>query len=81
MVNNDPKSVSIDVVGSTSKQHYIGVFKVKVLLSHRQKLQKDEMKRQLLGTNPEGASMDALKTAVIHSKIWAHLAEIGRAHV
>jgi hypothetical protein len=75
MVLNDPKSFSIDVEGSTTKQKYIGIFKVRPLLSHRQKLQKDESKRQLLGTLPETATIDAMKTALIFSKVWAHLIE------
>lgn len=74
-ISNDPKSFSVDVEGSTTKRRYNGVFKVRPLLSHRQKLQKDEMKRQLLGMLPDGASNDAFKTAVIFSTIWAHLVE------
>lgn len=73
MVLNDPKSVAIDVVGSTTKRRYDGIFKIRLLLSHRQKLQKDESKRQLLGTLPDSASVDAMKTAIIYSKCWAHV--------
>lgn len=75
MVLNDPKSFSIDVEGSITKRRYEGVFKVRPLLTHRQKLQRDEMKRQLLGAMPESATNDAFKTAVIFSKIWIHLVE------
>lgn len=75
MVLNDPKSFSIDIEGSTTKQKYTGVFKVRLLLSHRQKLQKDESRRQLLGTFPDQASVDAMKTAIIFSTIWAHMVE------
>lgn len=75
MVLNDPKSFTIDVEGSTTKQKYTGVFKIRPLLSHRQKLQKDESKRQLLGVLPDSASVDAMKTAIIFSKVWAHVLE------
>jgi len=75
MVLNDPKSFSVDVKGESTQQQYSGVFKVRLLLTHRQKLQKDEMKRQLLGVAPENPSQDAFKTAIIFSKIWAHLVE------
>ena len=75
MILNDPKSFTINVKGTTTQQDYNGVFKVRLLLSHRQKLQKDEARRGLLGAQPDQASMDAMKTAVIFSTVWAHLLE------
>lgn len=75
MILNDPKSFTIDVKGTTTEQSYSGLFKMKPILSHREKLRRDELKRQVLGSNPESATEDSVRTAVIFSKIWIHLTE------
>lgn len=75
MVINDPKSFSVDVEGKFTKTKYMGVFKVRPLLSHRDKLRREEIRRQLVGTFSEGASEDAFRIATVFSKIWAHLVE------
>jgi hypothetical protein len=76
MFLNDPKTVAVDVVGELTKRSYAGVFKIKPLLSHRDRLQRDEFKRQLLGSNSESnVSQEALKSALIFSKIWVHTIE------
>ena len=75
MILNDPKSFSVDVEGSMTKNTYKGVFKVRPLLSHRDKLRRDEIKRQLVGGTPDGTGVAALRIAEIFSKIWAHLVE------
>ncbi len=75
MVLNDPKSFSVDVEGKFTKQKYMGVFKVRPLLSHRDKLRREEIRRQLIGTFGENVSEDAYRIASVFSKIWAHLVE------
>ena len=75
MILNDPKSFSVDVEGSMTKNSYKGVFKIRPLLSHRDKLRRDELKRQLIGATPDGTGVAALRTAEIFSKIWVHLTE------
>lgn len=73
MVLNDPKSFTIDVKGSVTNQDYKGLFRVKPLLSHRDRLRMDELKRQLLGSQLDSASPSALQISSIFSKIWVHL--------
>lgn len=75
MILNDPRSFSVEVEGTTTKQKYNGLFKMKPLLSHREKLRRDEIKRQILGALPEGALQASERTAIIFSKIWVHLIE------
>lgn len=72
MILNDPKTFSVDIKGSVTKTNYSGVFKVRPLLSHRDKLRRDEMKRQLIGGFPDSTSVSAMRIAEIFSKIWAH---------
>lgn len=75
MILNDPRSFPVDVEGSVTKTGYKGVFKIRPLLSHRDKLRRDEMKRQLVGAMPDGTGIAAMRTAEIFSKIWAHVVE------
>jgi hypothetical protein len=72
---NDPRSFLVDVVGSSTGRKYNGLFRVKPFLSHRDKLRRDEIKRQLIGSLPDGTSNAASQIAEIFGKIWAHLVE------
>lgn len=75
MILNDPKTFAIDVVGSITQRQYTGLFKIKPLLSHREKLRKDEYRRQLLGANTDFTSQEAAKIAGVFSSIWAHMVD------
>jgi hypothetical protein len=75
MILNDPKTFVVDVEGSITKQRFQGLFKVRPLLSHRDKLRRDELKRSLIGAQPDATSVNAMRISEIFSKIWAHTVE------
>jgi hypothetical protein len=56
-------SFVIDVKGQVTERHYEGVFEVKTRLTTREKLREDEMRRTLLGGNPQFADPEAADTA------------------
>jgi len=60
---------SIDVVGEISGDPYKGTFKVKTRLSHRNHLERDQIRRNLLGANSDSASADAAGTAEIFAQL------------
>lgn len=73
MILNDARSFCIDVVGATGER-YNGVFQAKPLLSHREKLRMDEIRRSLLGQdNGQVANEYAIRIANIFSKIYSHV--------
>src|SRR5277367_6398183 len=45
-------SFSINILGETTGERYVGKFKCKVRLSMRDNITKDNIRRQLIGTNP-----------------------------
>ena len=67
------KNFTIDVKGSVTGEHYKGLFKIKPLLSHKDKLRRDEIRRSLLGERAVDASENAQTMASIFSKIYIHL--------
>lgn len=60
---------SIDVVGDSTGDKFPGDFSAKQRLSHRDQLQKDILKRGLLGENAQFAAGDA----VARAEMFAHL--------
>lgn len=66
---------TIDVKGETTGEVWKGLFKAKVRLSHRDQLKQDEIRRELLGTNPENASPRAKNQAEIFSALAVHILE------
>jgi hypothetical protein len=66
---------TIDVVGDTSGKTFKGLFKTKVRLSHRDQLRMDEVRRDLLGKNPEAAGVRAQNQADVFSLIAVHIIE------
>ncbi len=56
-------SFTIDIKGQVTERHYEGVFEVKTRLTTREKLREDELRRSLLGGNPQFAAPDAADTA------------------
>ncbi len=67
------KSFTVDVKGSVTGETYKGLFKVKPLLSHKDKLRRDEIRRSLLGEKATDASENAQTMASIFSKIYIHV--------
>jgi hypothetical protein len=66
---------SIDVKGEITDKTWKGVFKTKLRLSHLDQLQQDEIRRDLLGKNPESASPRASNSADVFSFVLIHLIE------
>lgn len=75
MSNLNEAKFSIDVTGEVSGQPWKGVFKAKLRLSHRDQLRMDEIRRDLLGKNPETASPRAQNSADVFSFVAIHLLE------
>ncbi len=69
------ESFSIDVVGEITGTKWAGVFKCKTRLSHRDALKRDQVRRGLLGPNPEAASVRAIDVADILSEASVRLVD------
>lgn len=68
-----PVEFTIDVNGETTNEHYMGLFKIRPRLTHRELLAQDQVRRDLLGPKGEEASAQAVGSAMIFAKIWAHM--------
>jgi hypothetical protein len=56
-MDNDVSAIfDINIIGDESGNPYTGSFKVRTLLTRRQRAAADEIRRDFIGTNPEGAS-------------------------
>jgi hypothetical protein len=64
---------SIDVVGDASGEQFKGKFKCRTRLSYRLDLQRDQRRRELLGTNLEHVSPEALAQAAMLAELGARL--------
>ena len=73
-MSNEAK-FTVDVTGETTGKPFKGIFKTKLRLSHRDQLRQDEIRRELLGKNPETASPRAQNAAEVFSFVLAHLIE------
>lgn len=71
--SNDTVQFSISVTGEATGEKWTGAFKCKTRLSHRDQLRLDQVRRDLLGPNPDGASPRAQNQAEVFSFIVAHL--------
>jgi hypothetical protein len=60
---------SIDVFGDSTGERWLGDFKGKLRLSHRDQMAKDVTKRVLLGDNAQFASQDT----IVRVEMFAHL--------
>ena len=72
---NVPVEFKIKVVGEVTGEEYVGTFKAKPRLSHRDTLLQDQMRRDLLGPKGAEAGQAANASALIFSKCWIHLTE------
>lgn len=70
---NDTVQFSISVTGESTGEKWTGSFKMKTRLSHRDQLRLDQIRRDLLGPNPDGASPRAQNQAEVFSFIAVHL--------
>jgi len=64
-------TITIDVTGDDTGDRYQGVFRILTRLTQRQKLLIDQLRRQFLGAQPNGARPDA--DADARAKIFANL--------
>jgi hypothetical protein len=55
-------------IGENTGETFAGSFKCKTRLSHRDHLNRDQLRREYLGANPEGASERATVTAEMASQ-------------
>lgn len=64
-------SFTVDEIGETTGERWVGAFKVKNRLSFRAQLLRDEVRRQILGVTPPGT--DAYKRAVQLAEMFSEL--------
>lgn len=67
------ETFSINVKGEKTQEDYRGVFEVKLTLSHRESLVKDQRRRELLGPKPEAADKEARNIAFVFAKLYIHI--------
>lgn len=65
----------IHLSGDETGKTYIGEFGVKPKLTHRDILQRDQIRRELLGPSADGASSDALSRAKVFAELRTRLVE------
>jgi|GEM_PF-3222839 len=74
MIEQNKEAFSIMVVGDVTGETLKGTFAAKKWLSHRDRLNQDKIRRELLGSlNPDGASITALSIAEAVSEITVRL--------
>jgi hypothetical protein len=66
---------SLDVYGDSTGERWIGDFKAKLRLSHRDHMAKDMAKRALLGSDAQFASQDSIVRAEMFAHIGASLTQ------
>lgn len=69
MANTEPVTFTVSVDGEVTKEKYRGEFKTKPRLSHRDQMQRDRIRRELLGGDPKFADQRALYQAEIFSQL------------
>jgi hypothetical protein len=72
------QAFTISVVGETSGETFRGEFRASKFLTHRQQLLLDQKRRELLGTNPDSASVRARNQAEVFSQLFVRLTEAPR---
>lgn len=72
MADNDAP-FSISVIGDSTDEKWVGDFRAKKRLSHRDHLRKDQIRRELLGSAPGTPTDRALSTAMILSELAVRL--------
>ncbi len=66
---------AVNETGEFTGNQYPGTFKIKLRLSHRDRLRLDQMRRELLGPSPDGQPplIEAANTAEIFSYLWTRI--------
>lgn len=73
MSNDNDAPFSISVEGESTGEKWVGDFRAKKRLSHRDQLNKDAMRRELLGSQPGVPTERAMSTAMIISELTVRL--------
>lgn len=60
---------TVETTGDTTGEKWKGLFKVKTRLSHRDQLNRDRVRREMIGNNPDAASERARATADVFSQL------------
>jgi hypothetical protein len=68
-------SFAISIIGNETQQPFTGTFKVKTLLTRLEQFRADQLRRDLLGPNPEAAMPQLIGEAFIHSQLKVRLLE------
>ena len=69
MIDVQPESFSVDIIGDATGEQYKGVFKVKPILTQNEQLARDELARTMLGLKSQEASPRANSQAYILAEI------------
>ena len=69
MFSVTPESFNVNIVGSTTGQEYIGVWKVKPVLNAAEQILRDSIMRDLLGPNSKESSNRATSQAFLVAEI------------
>lgn len=75
MANKYEKTFVVRVTGENTGELFQGTFTVKTRLSHRDHLNRDNLRRQLLGERPEHASERAITSSEIFSQCSVRIVE------
>lgn len=75
MANPNEAQFTISVTGDITGEKWMGLFKVKIRLSHRDYMTKDKLRRDFLGDHPEAASERASTSAEILSQLAVRIVE------
>jgi hypothetical protein len=75
-INLSPVAFVLKVDGDITGETYQGNFECKRLLSHRDRINKDATRRNLLGAQPEAASNDAIFRAEMLAHLGVSLTEV-----
>lgn len=68
-MNKNTMPFKVDIEGETTGTRWTGNFEAKIRLSHADELQRDRLRREYLGPNPEQASERAKDQANILSQL------------
>ena|ERR1700677_2855089 len=71
----EPKEFTIDIVGERTARTYMGKFRTKTLLTHRETIQVDNIRRSLLGADPSNSGATAGATAGVLAELSVRLIE------
>ena len=74
MLDNE-ESFTLSITGDVTGEKLWGTFKAKKRLSHRDRLNQDKLRREMLGDRADGASIDAASIADAVSEIAIRLTD------